>query len=80
LIFAALAEHQVELITDELILQKVDAGVWADVVAALVRGLKTGSPAAGFEAAVRQCGDVLAAHFPPRPDNPNELSDRLIVL
>ncbi|MEC8457646.1 MAG: TPM domain-containing protein, partial [Pseudomonadota bacterium] len=40
LIFAALAEHQVELITDELILQKVDAGVWADVVAALVRGLK----------------------------------------
>ena len=61
-VFAALAEHQVELITDELILQKVDAGVWADVVAALVRGLKTGSPAAGFEAAVRQCGDVLAAH------------------
>ena len=80
LIFAALAEHQVELITDELILQKVDAGVWADAVAALVRGLKAGSPAAGFEAAVRQCGDVLAAHFPPRPDNPNELSDRLIVL
>lgn len=80
LIFAALSEHQVELIADELILQKVEAAVWADAVAALVRGLKAGSPAAGFEAAVQQCGDVLAAHFPPRPDNPNELSDRLIVL
>jgi len=80
LIFAALAEHQVELIADELILQKVDEGVWADAVAALVRGLKAGSPAAGFEAAVQQCGQVLTTHFPPRPDNPNELSDRLIVL
>lgn len=80
LIFAALGERQVELIADELIVQKVDDEVWADAVAALTRGLKAGRPTTGFEAAIEQCGRVLAAHFPPRPVNPNELSNRLVVL
>ena len=80
LIFAALNEHQVELIADELIHQKVDEGVWADAVASLTRELKAGRPVAGFESAIAQCGRVLAAHFPPRTDNPNELPDHLILL
>ncbi|MBU1270999.1 MAG: TPM domain-containing protein [Alphaproteobacteria bacterium] len=80
LIFAALKEHQVELIADELIHEKVDEGVWADAVAALTRQLKAGRPVAGFEAAIDQCGRVLAAHFPPRADNPNELPDHLVLL
>ena len=36
--------------------------------------------AAGFEAAVGLCGAVLADHFPPRPSNPNEVADRLVVI
>jgi putative membrane protein len=80
LIFAALKEHQVELIADELIHQKVDEGVWADTVAVLTRELKAGRPVAGFEAAVERCGQVLATHFPPRANNPNELPDHLILL
>lgn len=80
LIFAALKEHQVELIADELIHQKVEEGVWAEAVAVLTRQLRAGRPVAGFEAAVAKCGEVLAAHFPPRGDNPNELPDRLILL
>lgn len=80
LIFAALAEHQVELIADESIHARVDEAVWADAVAALTRGLKTGRPVAGFEAAIGKCGQVLAANFPPRSDNPNELPDHLILL
>lgn len=80
LIFAALSDHQVELIADEGIHARVDQGVWADAVAALSRELRAGKPVAGFEAAITLCGDVLAAHFPPRDDNPNELPDHLIVL
>ncbi|WP_395945613.1 TPM domain-containing protein [Brevundimonas sp.] len=80
LLFAALEEHQVELIADEAIHARVDEAVWADAVAALTRELKAGRPVAGFEAAVEQCGQVLATHFPPRPDNPNELPDHLILL
>lgn len=80
LIFAALKEHQVELIADELIHQKVDESVWADTVAVLTRQLRADRPVAGFEAAIERCGQVLAAHFPPRATNPNELPDRLILL
>jgi putative membrane protein len=29
---------------------------------------------------VRICGEVLAKHFPPKGDNPNELPDQIITL
>jgi putative membrane protein len=50
-------------------------------MAALADGLKRGEPAAGFAAAIRLCGEVLAAHFPAKPgDNPNELPDAVVLL
>jgi putative membrane protein len=45
-----------------------------------VQGLRRGEPGAGFAAAIGLCGDVLAEHFPPGPDNPDELSDSLVEL
>lgn len=80
LIFAALDEHQVELIADEAIHAVVADDHWADTVAALLLEIGAGRPAAGFEAAIALCGQVLAQHFPPRDDNPNELPDHLILL
>jgi putative membrane protein len=80
LIFAALKERQVELIADESIHAKVEESVWAEAVGALTRELKADRPVAGFEAAIGRCGAVLAEHFPPQPDNPNELPDHLILL
>lgn len=80
LIFAALSDHQVEVVADEGIHSKVDQAVWADAVEALVNGLKNGDPAAGFEVAIGLCGGVLAEHFPPRPVNPNEIKDRLVLI
>lgn len=80
LIFAALDEHQVELIADESIHAKVDQAIWADAVASLTREMKADRPVAGFEQAIDQCGQVLAEHFPPRAHNPNELPDHLVLL
>lgn len=80
LIFAALSDHQVEVLADEGIHSKVDQAVWADAVEALSRGMKNGDPAAGFETAISLCGDVLAEHFPPRATNPNEIADRLVLI
>lgn len=80
LIFAALSEHQVEVIADEGIHARVDQDVWADAAAALAEGLKRGDSAGGFEAAIGLCGGVLAEHFPPGPENPNELADRLVLI
>lgn len=80
LIFAAVSDHQVEVIADESIHAKVDPEVWGDAVEALARGLKHGDHAAGFEVAINLCGAVLAEHFPPGAPNPNELDDRLVLI
>lgn len=80
LIFASDADHLVEVVADEAIHGKVDPAVWAEAVAALARGLKSGDAPAGFEAAIALCGAVLAEHFPPRGDSDNELPDRLVEL
>jgi putative membrane protein len=80
LIFAALAEHRVEVIADEGIHQAAPSAVWDEVVADLVEGLKRGAIADGFVAAIARTGAVLATHVPPRPDDANELPDGLTVL
>lgn len=80
LIFAAVADHQVEVVADQGIHEKVDPAVWGDAVEVLARGLKRDDPAAGFEGAIALCGAVLAEHFPPGAQNPNELEDRLVVI
>lgn len=81
LIFASLADRQVEVVADEGIYAKVDPSVWGDTVKALTAGLKQGRPGDGFVEAVGIAGGVLARHFPPRAgDNPNELSDGLVVI
>lgn len=80
LIFAADADHRVEVIADEGIHAKVSEDVWADAAAALVKGMKAKAPADGFVRAVDLCGAVLAEHFPPRPANRNEVPDRLVEI
>lgn len=80
LIFAALAEHRVEVIADEGIYAAAPNTAWDEVVADLVGGLKRGKIADGFVAAVSRTGTILAAHVPPRPDDRNELPDGLTIL
>jgi putative membrane protein len=80
LIFAAADERRAEVIADEGIYRKVDKDVWADALDALATGLKRKDAAGGFVESVRLCGAVLAQHFPPSPDNPNELPDRIVTL
>lgn len=80
LIFAAMADRQVEVIADEGIYSKVDQSVWGDAVEALTVALSDNRAAEGFEQAIALAGGVLAEHFPPRPRNPNEVPDRLVEI
>lgn len=80
LIFVSLEDHVVEVIADKGIYAKVQPEHWADTVAALVEGLRHDRPAEGFLAAIALAGEVLARHFPPQADNPDELANHLIVL
>lgn len=80
LIFAALADHQVEVIADEGIHACVSPEVWADAVAALTTGLRRNQPVEGMQHAIALCGQVLAEQFPPRAADINEVPDRLVVI
>lgn len=80
LIFVVEEDHQIEVVADEGIHSKVEPGVWGEAVAALAGGLRRRDAAGGFEAAIALCGGVLAQHFPPRPDDANELPNRIIVV
>lgn len=81
LIYVSASEHMAELIADEGIAAKVNDAAWDGAMQRLIDGFKTGRPADGFEDAIALCGTILAEHFPPRDgDNPNELSDSVVVL
>lgn len=80
MIFAALDDHQVEVIADQGIHARVSDEVWADAAAALARAMRAGEPVKGFEAAIALCGAVLAEHFPPSPNDRNEVADKLVEI
>jgi putative membrane protein len=80
LIFAALAEHRVEVIADEGIYKAAPNTVWDDVVADLIAGMKRARIADGFVAAVTRVGEILSTHVPVREGDSNELPDGLTIL
>lgn len=81
LIYVSIVERMAELIADESIHAQVADRTWDTAMAALTDGLKHDKALEGFKAAISQCADVLEKNFPARPgDNPNELSDAVVVL
>jgi putative membrane protein len=80
LIFASLAEHYAEIVADSGINAKVTPEVWDRAIAALIAEMRHGRLAEGFIAAIRQCGAVLAQHFPPGTLDRDELPNKLVEI
>lgn len=78
LIFVSLFEHRVEVVADEGINNVVDADSWNGVVEMLLRELRLGRVAQGFEQAVGACGKILKdAGVVRAPDDDDELANNL---
>lgn len=80
LIFLSMREHRAEIVADQAIADKVTPEIWGDAMLAMIAHVRAGEPGKGMAAAVTQVGAVLADHFPPNANNPNELPDRLIEI
>jgi len=79
LIFASLLEHQVIVVADRGIHEKVQAGTWDEIVNMIAEGLKSGNGCDGFCKAIGRCGEILAQHFPRSADDRDELPNRLVT-
>lgn len=79
LVMASLLEHRVEILADTGINAKVSKDTWQGIVADMIGKIKSGDLTEGFCTAVRECGEFLAKDFPGTHDNPNEISDKIII-
>ena len=80
LIFVSLLERYVEVIGDQEIASKLTQRDWQKIVDEMLPLLREKKTAEALILAVEHCGALLAAHFPPSDDNPNELPDNFIIL
>lgn len=79
LIMVSLFEHRVEILADTGINAKVAKDTWQEIMADMISRIKSENLTEGFCIAVRECGDILAKDFPGTHDNPDEISNKLII-
>jgi putative membrane protein len=80
LIFVSLAEHHVQILADRGIDERVAPDAWNGIVEGLVAAIRADRMTDGLVAAIERCAALLAEHFPRRPDDRNELPDRLVEI
>jgi putative membrane protein len=80
LIYVALIDRRVEIVADAGIHSKVGDAVWQELAREVTSAARHGRLVDGIINAVNRAGAVLAAHFPPRPDQRNELPDRVVEI
>jgi uncharacterized membrane protein len=77
LIFILLKEKQFYILADSAINDKVHEDTWHNIKNMMQEMFKRGYFAKGVMKGIEETGKVLAQHFPIKPDDTNELSDRV---
>ncbi len=76
LIFVALFEHQIRILRDEGVEDKIPPSGWSKIADELARGLRRRDPGAAIVRAVESAGDLLEkGGVPRRGDDRDELSN-----
>jgi len=80
LIYVQLVDRRIEIVADRGISAKVPQHEWDAICRRMEQAFKAGRFEAGALAAIAETTALLARHFPPRGENPNELPDRPVVV
>ncbi len=80
LLFVQLVDRRVEIVVDRGIARVTDDAVWRAICADVEQAFAGGAYEHGSVEAVQRIGEVLEAHFPAYPRNPNELPDRPMLI
>jgi uncharacterized membrane protein len=77
LFFVAVKDHHFAVLGDQGIDRVVPPGFWDQTVAAVKAKFKERKFGEGLIEGVKMAGEQLAAHFPPRADDMNELPNQI---
>ena len=80
LVYLLLAERRVEIVADRGIHARVGPNVWEAICGEMQHAFRRGEFEQGVILGLRAISDLLAAHFPPSGENPNELPDKPVVI
>jgi putative membrane protein len=79
LVFLSELERRVEILGDRGIHEHVGNEAWQAMVDELVGAIRGGRAADGLATIIGRIGRELAAKFPPRADDTNELPDQVVT-
>lgn len=80
LVYLLLADRRVEIVADRGIHARVGATAWETICGQMQRAFAERRFEQGALLGLTAIGDLLAVHFPPLDENPNELPDAPVVL
>ncbi len=80
LIYLQMVDHRIEILADRGISRLVAQSEWDAVCRRMEAEFRARRFEAGTLAAINEITELLARHFPPEADNPDELPNRPVVL
>ena len=80
LIYLLLADHDIEIVADRGIAARVDQTEWDNIAKLMEQHYREGDFRKGTFEGIRRVTELLARHFPSGTDNPNELSNKPVLL
>jgi uncharacterized membrane protein len=78
LLFISPRAHKFAVVGDKAIHEKCGNDYWEQVVSAMGEHFRNERFSQAIVDAIKEIGDVLATHFPPKPGGANELSNEII--
>lgn len=78
LFYILLDDREFYILADEGINSKVPDNTWEEIKDETMAYFKQGDPSAGLIHAVKRIGLILSQHFPIKPDDTNEIPNRVI--
>lgn len=80
LIYLLLADREVHIVADRGIARLVPQTEWDVVAQAMQKAFQLGDFRRGALEGIERITIILATHFPPGADNPNELSNKPVIV
>lgn len=77
LFYMAVKDHKFAILGDAGINEKVPEDFWDDIKEHMLSHFKNGDLTAGLSEGIKMAGEQLAAHFPFKKDDENELPDEI---